>query len=87
MAESQSTAYEVEQAQEAAHRHEETLARTAEFRAEVAQAEQALADEAQAAAHDGTSGLSEDRDGPRAAGAEATPPASAEEGVDSASPA
>jgi len=38
------TAYEVEQAADAARRHEESLARTAEFRAEVARAEQALAE-------------------------------------------
>ena len=40
----QPTAYEVEQAGDAARRHEESLARTAEFRAEVARAEQALAE-------------------------------------------
>ncbi|MGI8776914.1 MAG: ParB/RepB/Spo0J family partition protein [Acidimicrobiales bacterium] len=38
------TAYEVDQAADAARRHEESLARTAEFRAEVARAEQALAE-------------------------------------------
>ena len=37
------TAYEVEQAEEAARRHDEALPRTAEFRAEVARAEEALA--------------------------------------------
>jgi ParB family chromosome partitioning protein len=38
------TAYEVTQAEEAARRHQESLARTAEFRAEVARAEAAEAD-------------------------------------------
>lgn len=38
------TAYEVQQAADAARLHEESLARTAEFRAEVARAEQALAE-------------------------------------------
>ena len=37
------TAYEVEQAEEAARRHDDALARTAEFRAEVARADEALA--------------------------------------------
>ena len=38
------TAYEVEQAEAAARRHEESMARTAEFRAEVARDEDAIAD-------------------------------------------
>jgi hypothetical protein len=38
------TPYEVEQAEAGARRHEEALARTAEFRAEVARAEDAIAD-------------------------------------------
>jgi len=36
------TAFEVEQAQEAARRHEESLARTAEFRAQAAPPEEAV---------------------------------------------
>ena len=48
------TAYEVEQAEAAARRHEESLARTAEFRAQVASAEDAVAEPADD--DDGTSG-------------------------------